>query len=169
MLIFIDTEFTSLDRRETKLISIGLVPADGRDEFYAEIQVGDGWMHDDCSAFVQTEVLPLLWGGKWAVSSAGLREQLLTWFAARPRSCQIAADSEIDFRFLKAALMDAWPANLAPHYFDLRGMIDSTIFDHAAQAYYAPDRQPHHALHDARASRRGWLAYADAHKSDGIR
>lgn len=164
MLIFIDTEFTGLNQPDPKLISLALVPADGRDEFYAEVPLGDGWSQFDCSPFVRQQVMPLLWRGKWLLPRAEWRTKLLQWFAARPRSCQIAADSETDFRFLRQVLGDTWPGNLAPSYFDLRGMIDSTVFDHAAEEYYSADRKPHHALHDARANRRGWLAYCDSKK-----
>jgi len=174
-----DTEFTGLDKAEPKLISIALVPADGRNEFYAEVEIGDGWNEFDCTPFVRAEVLPLLWGGKWQVSRTELRQGLVAWIAARQRFCEIATDSEIDIAFLKSVLtgtpvniapgvvqqqMLNWPANLAQRFVDLREMIDTKVFDHAAQAYYAPDRRPHHALHDARANRCGWLSFLAARK-----
>jgi len=164
MLIFLDTEFTGLGQPDPKLISLALVPADGRREFYAELAVGEGWTHGDCSDFVCQEVLPILNGGKFTVSADDLKIHLLAWFAAMPRSIQVACDSEIDFRFLKAVLADGWPDNLVKRYFDLRPMVDTTIYDRAVQRYYTPDRLPHNALADAQAYRLGWLAWADAHK-----
>ena len=168
MLLFLDTEFTGLVV-DPKLISLALVPADGRNEFYAEIEIGDGWTFFDCCEFVRKEVLPLMKGGEHLVTRAELRERLVAWFATLPRSVQIACDSEIDFRFLKQVLDDCWPANMVRKRFDLRGMIDTRVFDHAAQSHYAPDRPAHNALNDARANRRGWLAWADAHKPGGSR
>lgn len=164
MLIFIDTEYTGLGQRDPKLISLALVPADGRNEFYAEVAQGDGWTLEDCAEFVQKEVLPLLQGGACQASRDELRERLTAWFAAMPRQVQIACDSAIDFRFLKQVLVDCWPANVAPQVFDLRSMIDTTVFDQAAQATYTADQRAHNALADARANRRGWLAWMDAHK-----
>lgn len=166
MLIFLDTEFTGLNQSDPKLISIGLVPADGRNEFYAEIEIGDGWTYFDCAEFVRLEVLPLLKGGNRLVTRAELRDKLLAWFATLPRNCQIACDSEIDMRLLRQALGDAWPANLAPKHFDLRDMANSTVFDRAVAEYFEwTNAKPHHALHDARANRKGWLAYCDARKN----
>lgn len=164
MLIFIDTEFTGLGDPDPRLISIGLAPADGRDSFYAELSE-DCWRNGWVSSWVEDNVIPLLDGGEALMSPAQLRERLLAWFAIRPRSCQIAADSEIDFQFLKAILGKDWPANLDPKMFNLRGMIDSTVFDHAVNEHFlSANVKPHHALHDARANRRGWLAYCDAKK-----
>ena len=59
MKIFLDTEFTSLE--SPKLISIGLVAADGQ-EFYRELT--DGWTIAECTMFVLGWVLPWLSDGK---------------------------------------------------------------------------------------------------------
>lgn len=64
MLIFIDTEYTGLAQPGPKLISLALVPADGRNQFYAEIEMGAGWTLDDCADFVRESVMPLLKGGE---------------------------------------------------------------------------------------------------------
>lgn len=163
MLIFIDTEFTDIFQRHPKLISIALVPADGQDAFYAEL-TEQSWKQY-ASTWVLDNVAPLLDGGEAVMSPQQLRERLRAWFAARPHSCQIAADAEIDMKFLKFILDKDWPANLDPKMLDLRGMLDSTVFDHAVMDYHlATNTEPHHALHDARANRRGWLAYCDANK-----
>ena len=54
MLIFLDTEFTKFSYPD--LISLALVAEDGR-EFYAE---RTDYRQNECSAFVQETVLPLL-------------------------------------------------------------------------------------------------------------
>lgn len=164
MLIFLDTEFTGLWQPDPKLISLALVPADGHHEFYAEVEIGDGWTFWDCSDFVREEVLPLLKGRECLVTRAELRESLMAWFATMPRSVQVACDSEIDFRFLKVILSECWPDNLEMKYFDLRPMVDTTVYDQAVNRYYTPDRPPHNALADAQAYRLGWLAWMDANK-----
>lgn len=164
MLLFLDTEFGDLEAPEPKLLSIALVPEDGRNPFYAEVSFGDGWNFWDCSYFVQETVLPLMKGGDCLLSRDDLRERLLAWFATMPRYVQVACDSEIDFRLLKGALGDEWPGNLNQRYFDLRPLVDTTVFDKAAFAYYTPTRRAHHALNDAEANRIGWLAWMDAKK-----
>ena len=55
MLIFLDTEYT--DPIQIDLISIGIVSEDGSVEFYAE---RSDYRTDDCNAFVNSVVLPLL-------------------------------------------------------------------------------------------------------------
>ncbi|MFZ4538195.1 hypothetical protein [Propionivibrio sp.] len=59
MLIFLGTEFTGLSQRDTKLISLALVPANSYNAFYAEISDGDGWTRDDCRSFVLDKVVLL--------------------------------------------------------------------------------------------------------------
>lgn len=164
MLIFLDTEYTGLGQRDPKLISLALVPADGRNQFYAELAEGEGWTLEDCADFVRQEVLPLLLGGDYLYSRVELHERLLGWFSTMPRHVQIACDSETDFRFLKVVLADSWPENLDKRYFDLRPMVDTTVYDKAVQRYYTAERLMHNALADAQAYRLGWLAWADAHK-----
>lgn len=167
MLIFLDTEYTGLGQPDPKLISIALVPEDGRNSFYAEIEMGDGWARQDCNDFVLANVLPILQGGEYQVTRAKLRDRLLSWFALMPRSVQVACDSDTDFRFLQQILGNDWPGKLDKRHFDLRPLIDTTVYDQAVQCYYSPDLPPHNALHDAQAYRLGWLAWMDARKSSG--
>jgi hypothetical protein len=49
-------------------------------------------------------------------------------------------------------------------YFDLRPLIDTTVYDHTVAACYETDPRLHHALADARAYRLGWLAWMDSRK-----
>ncbi|MDH6149704.1 MULTISPECIES: hypothetical protein [Paraburkholderia] len=160
MLLFLDTEYTGLDQRPPKLVSLALVAEDGSREFYVEL--ADTWAIDDCAAFVQRKVLPLL--DKSGTTRAEARATLQSWLAASPRTVQAACDSETDFRFLVDLLGPDRPANLTDRYYDLRPLIDTPVYDRAVQDYYRKDRRVHHALADARAYRYGWLAWMDAHK-----
>ncbi|ENG0237448.1 3'-5' exoribonuclease [Burkholderia multivorans] len=159
MLLFLDTEYTGLGP-QPKLISLALVAEDGSREFYAEL--ADTWTPDDCTPFVQREVLPLLAGPRLlrADACAALRE----WFDHAPRAVQAACDSETDWHFLLDLLGRPLPANLADRHYDLRPLIDTTIYDRTVAASYTADAREHHALADARAYRRGWLAWMDSRK-----
>lgn len=161
MLLFLDTEYTGLGQSQLKLISLALVAEDGRREFYAEL--ADTWTPDDCTAFVRREVLPLLDGPRIprAEACAGLH----AWLAHAPRAVKVACDSETDWHFLLELLGTPRPANVADHYYDLRPLVDTTIYDRAVAAYYQTDAREHHALSDARAYRAGWLAWMDACKT----
>ena len=160
MLLFLDTEFTGLGQPDPKLISIALVPADGRTVFYAELIEGEGWTHNDCTEFVLLNVLPILKGGEYSVTRTELRERLLAWFDGLPRSIRAACDSEIDFRFLKLILSDCWPENLDQRQFDLRPLVDTGVYHYAVQRFYTVNKKkPHNALADAQAYRRGWMAW----------
>ena len=160
MLLFLDTEFTGLGQPDPKLISIALVPADGRPPFYAELREGEGWTRNDCTEFVLLNVLPLLKGGDCSVTRAELHVRLLSWFEGLPRSIRAACDSQIDFRFLKQVLSDCWPEKLDQRQFDLRPLVDTTVYDSAVQRFYIINKkEAHNALNDALAYRQGWMAW----------
>jgi hypothetical protein len=162
MLLFLDTEYTGEGQANPGLISLGLVAEDGRRDFYVEL--ADTWRLEDCNGFVLREVLPRLDGSALTIIQARL--ELREWFAAAPRQVQVACDSATDFRFLLQLLGEPRPTNLDGQYFDLRPLIDTTVYDHTVAAYYqTDDSRVHHALADARAYRRGWLAWMDSHKS----
>ncbi|MFM0342456.1 3'-5' exonuclease family protein [Paraburkholderia fungorum] len=161
MLIFLDTEYTGLNQTAPKLISLALVAEDGRREFY--IELADTWTLDDCNSFVKHEVVPLLDGPRWSRTEAGA--SLRAWFADAPRSVQAACDSITDWQFLLDLLGSPLPANLVDHYFDLRPLIDTVIYDRTVAEYHKANAREHHALADARAYRRGWLAWMDARKT----
>jgi hypothetical protein len=92
------------------------------------------------------------------------RIELRDWFAAAPRHVQAACDSVTDFSFLLALLGEPCPGNLDVGYFDLRPLIDTMVYDRTVADYYKTDPRLHHALADARAYRRGWLAWMDSRK-----
>jgi 3' exoribonuclease, RNase T-like len=164
VLLFLDTEYTGVGQANPKLISLALVAEDGQREFYAELT--DTWTLDDCNEFVKRDVLPLLKGPRYTVAHA--RAELRVWFAEAPRDVQAACDSPTDWRFLLELLGTPQPPNLTPRYFDLRRLIDTTIYDRTVTAFYGTDNRIHHALADARAYRRGWLAWMDAHKAKAV-
>ncbi len=160
MLLFLDTEFTGFSHpaQNRKLISLALVSEDGNAEWYAEV---GGWALDDCDPWVQRNVLSLLTGPLMLRDEA--RRSLRAWFSERPRCVQVACDSEIDWRFL-LDLLGERPTNLALQRQDLAPLIDTPEYHNTVTAYFARGYPEHHALHDAKAYRLGWLAWMDATK-----
>lgn len=160
MLIFLDTEFNNLADR--KLISIGMVSEDGQHAFYRELRDFD---LDNCSPFVRTNVLPLLGHFHGAiVESAKLPEHVSQWIKTLPRSLSIACDSEWDWEIFSKLAGYPLPKNISGR-FDLRPLIDTTVFHKAVCRYHDLADQPwHHAFHDAQAHRFGWLAWNDARR-----
>lgn len=161
MLIFLDCEFT--DFLDCELISIGLVSEDGKHEFYAErTDYTDSW----CNNFVREAVLPLL--GQFsgaACTRIELTTRIWEWFSTLPRHVQLASDSAHDRDLLWDAFNEGLPSNLDKSVFDLRPLIDTTIFNDAVCRYHEQPGQPwHHALYDARAHRVGWMAWMDKRK-----
>jgi hypothetical protein len=165
MWFILGTEYGGLRQLTPKLISRGIVSEDGRREFCVELT--DTWQLDDCSDFVKREVLPLLQG--LAIPSSVARERLIRWFGDAPHSLQAACDSATDFDLLQYLLADLHPRNLKTTRYDLRPLIDTTAYHRAVMAHYESDNRDHHALVDARAYRKGWLAWMDAHKPEQMR
>jgi len=158
MLIFLDTEFT--DFIDCDLISLGMVSEDGQHELYGE---RSDYRAEWCNSFVHAAVLPQLGGAGPAFDRLQLAARLVGWFATLPRSVTIACDSFTDWELLLDAMDGVRPANLSGRY-DLRSLIDSTTFHHAVVKYHERSGPWHHALHDARAHRYGWLAWQDERK-----
>lgn len=158
MLIFLDCEFT--DFNDCELLSIGMVSEDGRYEFYAErTDYTDSW----CNDFVRKEVLPLL--GQFpgvACTRNELNRRVWEWFAILPSHVQLASDSTHDRDLLWDAFGEGLPENLDRKVFDLRPLIDTSIFNDAVCRFHEQSNQPrHHALYDAHAHRAGWIAWMD--------
>lgn len=161
MLLFLDTEYTGLRQAQPRLISLALVAEDGSREFY--IELSNTWTVADCSPFVLHDVLPLCAGPR--VPYVEARAELRTWLDNAPRAVQVACDSETDWRFLLDLLGTPLPSSLSDQYYDLRPLIDTTIYDQTVARHCRTDPRVHHALVDARAYRMGWLAWMDARKS----
>lgn len=159
MLVFLDTEFTTLARPDPDLISIGMAAADGSD-FYAE---RTDYSHDDCTNFVLDEVIPLLGKTPGAECTAfELDGRLREFFDALPEPAVIAYDYSADWQLLHGALNGDLPRNVAGHQ-----LVDHKIFQHPAYRLgevltYTKALPPHHALADARALREGYLRWQAA-------
>jgi len=86
----------------------------------------------------------------------------LCFFQRLPFGVQIACDDACDEILLRHALGDNLPRNVAPVTYDLRAIMDAPAFRRSQTAYHDQPHCPwHHALHDARALRLGWLAWRD--------
>lgn len=148
MHIFFDTEFTSLTPN-AKLISIGLVAQDGR-EFYVELR--DGWSPEDCSDFVQLQVLPHL-EGLQTMTLATLKIALKEWIEAFSCEVSLVTDSpDWDWPWILHLFSDSgvWPRNLANQ--PIKSYVDEIAI--AKERRFRTFRQ-HHALDDARLMYRG--------------
>ena len=154
MLVFLDTEFS--DFAKSDLISLALVAEDGR-EFYAE---RTDYRQNECSAFVQEIVLPLLGRVPGAAcDSAELALRLRTWFHALPEPSIIIFDYQTDWDLLAGA-MPGRPLDSFATPLYLNGYaITHPIFEQAQNLTYTQAWPPHHALADARALRAGYRAW----------
>jgi len=147
--VFLDTEFTGLDwRYPRRLISIGLVASEkSLGEWYAEV---DGWSVEDCTPWVQANVLPLLTEPRMTRKAAA--QSLRAWLA-RLGSVQIASDSPIDWDLLTDLLGYALPRNVAPERVDLAPLLQGADYRNALTNYWELHGGQHKALSDARAHR----------------
>ncbi|MHA6203980.1 hypothetical protein ACXU4B_06130 [Dyella soli] len=162
MLVFLDTEYTDEHRRD--LVSIGMVTEDAQRSLYLErTDFSRTW----CNHFVVANVLPHLGNDPVALCiTPELGQRLHAWFQVLPRRVQLACDSPIDRDLLKTAMGGAMPANVNPLPYDLRPLIDTTVYDKAVARYHEHPAHPwHHALHDAYAHRAGWLAWTDRNRA----
>lgn len=159
LLVFLDTEFSTLARSDPELISIGMA-AVGASDFYAE---RTDYRRDDTSEFVRAEVIPLL--GKIpgaGCTSIELASRLRGWFDALPEPATIMYDFLIDWQLLQATFAGDLPPNVSAHE-----LVDHKIFRHSAYKLgevltYSPVWPPHHALADAQALREGYLRWRAA-------
>lgn len=160
MLIFFDTEFTSLDW-PAECLSIGLVTEDGQHSLYLERSDVN---RSACSDFVLSTVLPLFGHFPEAVMPyAAFEPALRAWLerlAGRlPGPLRLVCDSGYDFQFLSWILKGRLPA----HYLDLpivAGLEDPELWEQAIKASFAVSLNPrigrHHALADAYACREAY-------------
>ena len=160
MILFLDTEFTSLEQANPSLISLALVDERGS-YFYAELPPAS-YIHR-ASPWVQANVLPLLWGGSYRVPITELPERLITWIEAIEDRAMIVTDSpDFDFDLMLKPLLDPWPRNLArqPMIFDsyAMGTNRQAWLSGVMADYHSVERPDHHALHDAQALRLGLMA-----------
>ncbi|EOI7437991.1 TPA: hypothetical protein ACV1O4_002732 [Yersinia enterocolitica] len=157
MRLFVDTEYTN--EHNPKLISIGIVTEDGKQDFY---QQSSCFSLVECSSFTTENILPLL-EPSYSMPEDELSKKLKQWFREQPRRVTLASDSILDIKFI-LILIGEQP-NVSDHWLNLRGMIDTTVYHNAVCKYHAREQNPwHHALHDARAHRLGWLAWSNENK-----
>ncbi|MYM22207.1 hypothetical protein GTP46_06080 [Duganella sp. FT135W] len=100
-----------------------------------------------------------------ALDRQQLAVRLAEWFATLPRNITVACASFTDWELLLDALDGSLPANQIGRY-DLRAHSDSAEFNHAFIRYNEQSAPWHHALHDARAHRQGWLAWQGKGKTN---
>lgn len=159
-ILFLDTEFTSLDQPNPDLISLGLVNEIG-DFFYAELPPES--YSRRASDWVRGNVLPSLWGGRWELPKAELSAHLVAWIEAQNDRAMIVTDApDYDFALIKP-LLNPWPRNLAKQamLFDsyAMGVERQPWLSGVMAAYHASTKRPgHHALYDAQAHRAGMMA-----------
>jgi len=153
MLIFIDTEFT--DFKNAELISIALVPEDGRQEFYAELPVN----LCKCSEFVLSTVVPQL--GKVATAQCTRNElqgRLSLWLEqfAHHSPVTICFDFAGDWQLFCEVLKSDIPTWLGGR--NINRHIDQVALKMFFIEYGLQD---HHALNDAKANRHAYDRTAD--------
>lgn len=139
MRLFLDCEFSQLNASR-KLISLAMVSESGR-EFYVELD--DCWQIADCSEFVVQVVIPQLWHGQFAMSTAAARSSLLDFLNSFDEMLQVVTDApQYDFELLCDLLYidGKWPRNVDPVPVDATTL---TALNDGATL-------PHHALLDAR-------------------
>jgi hypothetical protein len=135
--VYLDTEFTSLNRYTCKLISLALV-VPGGPEFYVELT--DTWEEDDCSDFVREIVLPQLSLAAYGRTTEEARIELLNFLQA-VGAVEIISDApDWDWPLLMwLAGQGGLPEGVEA------GRISGDI-EVAAEG----EEPPHHALQDAR-------------------
>jgi hypothetical protein len=148
MLIFVDTEFTHL--QEAYLVSAGLATADGR-ELYFEIA---GVSPAVCSAFTRETVLPLLDGPVLTPIQAA--EQVAAFLAPYEKVAFFTDAPRYDVELLRPFLPNSleWSYAVPSFENDEEEAAYQTAYDEA----FASGLRRHHALDDARAACRAWMA-----------
>lgn len=137
--IYLDTEFTSLNRYRAQLISLALV-VPGGPEFYVELT--DTWSPADCSPFVTDTVLPLLDHANHGRTTEQARAELLAFLQALGPVEIITDAPDHDWPLLLRLVGPAGlPANVHP---------EPGLLSIGLDADYAGEEPPHHALADAR-------------------
>lgn len=163
MIIFLDTEFTSLIKTDCEILSIGMVSEDGKHSLYAERNDYDP---KTCSDFVVQTVLPLF--GRYPEAQCSLNELhvcVLRFLRGLPPYPTMACDSSFDLWLLNVALGSAerteGPAPPLSPSINLNECSSHPAYERAFKAHFVDGRDMHHALWDAQAMRAGHLAYVE--------
>ena len=135
--VYLDTEFTSLNRYTCKLISLALV-VPGGPEFYVELI--DAWEEGDCSDFVREIVLPQLELATYGCTTEQARIDLFGFLQKLGRVEIISDAPDWDWPLLIwLAGADGLPGGVEAGR--IRGDIEVSADE---------EEPPHHALQDAR-------------------
>lgn len=156
MLVFLDTEFTSLDV-PAELLSVALVTEDPEHRLYLE---RTDFLVENCSQFVVDEVLPLF--GRIPNAQAHYDEigpRTWRWLDALGTSVRLVSDSAIDAQLLLPMLPKPLPTRLRAKPLLIGDLIQRPEFaDAEAHSFSATGGWRHHALHDAWALKAGYSA-----------
>lgn len=162
--LFLDTEFTSLEIDDAKIISIALISEDGARSFYAEIT--DTYHEDDCSDFVKEVVLPLL----DAPSRRGhdflnvyekmthikAARELDYWLENIKDDVAIWTDApDYDWKLFCALLGYAVPHNVSTKPMQIE--MNDLYKEEANRLFALPTVRQHHALDDAEVMAKAWV------------
>lgn len=172
--VFLDTEFT--DFIQCDLISIGLKAETG-EEFYGENLDFNKKLSSD---FVCANIYPLLDATKHGMKELELSARLWQWFEDLPGDkVEIYFDYQMDWELMCALLRGRHPKLVAPvNIFAKLGMqcitasamagpdgftkahtrMRLTFYDAFLKHFQETGERQHHALSDARANLRGYLA-----------
>lgn len=135
--VYLDTEFTSLNRYTCKLISLALVVPGGA-EFYVELI--DAWEENDCSDFVREIVLPQLSLAAYGRTTEEARIELLNFLQAVGEVEIISDAPDWDWPLL---IWLAGPDGLP-------GGVEAGRIRCDIEVSADGEEAPHHALQDAR-------------------
>jgi hypothetical protein len=143
--IWIDTEFTELNRSRAQLCSIGCVDEDNR-TFYAVLNDYDP---ANTSRWVKKHVLPVIdQGCPYHGNHKEIGFILGLWLPECP--INVFANYSLDIDFMKQLLVGVDTSNISYH---LCGLYSEEV----AQQYLVDAGLPeHHALYDAKAYKYAW-------------
>lgn len=160
MRLFLDTEFSDQNLLQAEIISLALVSEDGGAELYLERDP----LPESCSAFVRSNVYPLLGRGAAAVHDVEFTRRLRAFLREIPEPliiadfpgdkffCEVALTG---FHLPRSALADSGPIPA------IRWQVedDAELAAGIERWFEArPGVRRHHALTDAWALRDAWIA-----------
>jgi hypothetical protein len=167
MLVFVDTEFTSLDE-SAELLSIGLVgEADESTQIYLEVA---GASLDGVDKFIVENVVPKLHGHAFSKPFEQVALEVWHWLekVSSAGPTQIACDWTGDWAWtmllLDVARQHGAPSSLPPNVIGPPHLIWETICSEQAMCFserwrHEHNHLEHHALHDAANNRATYLRF----------
>ncbi len=149
---FIDAEFPDWD--DLRPISVGVISETGESLYF---EINEGWKMEDCSEFVIENVLPLLEGGNKSVSLQDARRNIYKWILSFCQHPTFVCDSHYDIDIFKN-LLPALTSKYNLITFDQKS--EWELFTKIQKLAFEEmgERSKHHALNDAKALRKAYLA-----------